>query len=44
MSERIQFTCKDCGEEVDREPYSIDVDGLTPVRCTTCTLDRMAER
>lgn len=40
---RIQFTCKDCGKEVDREPHHMDVDGLTPVRCSTCTLERMAE-
>lgn len=40
---RIQFTCKDCGKDVDREPHQMDVPGLTPVRCATCTLDRMAE-
>lgn len=42
-SDRIQFTCKDCGKEVDREPHHMDVDGMTPVRCSNCTLERMAE-
>lgn len=41
---RIQFTCMDCGEEVDREPHQLDVPGLTPSRCTSCTFDRMGER
>lgn len=42
-TERIQFTCKDCGKEVDRPRRDIDVPGLPPVRCGSCTLERMAE-
>jgi len=42
MADRIQFTCKDCGKEVDREPHSMDIDGLTPVRCAECTMEQMA--
>jgi endogenous inhibitor of DNA gyrase (YacG/DUF329 family) len=43
MSRRIKFTCKDCGEDVDREPNTMDRPGYTPARCVSCTLDRMAE-
>ncbi|MFB6198951.1 MAG: hypothetical protein ABEI52_11910 [Halobacteriaceae archaeon] len=42
MPDRIQFTCKDCGKEVDREPHSMDIDGLTPVRCAECAMKQMA--
>lgn len=42
MTDRIQFTCKDCGKEVDREPNSMDIDGIAPVRCAECTMKRMA--
>jgi len=28
----------------DRETHNMDVEGLVPQRCATCTLDRMAER
>jgi DNA-directed RNA polymerase subunit RPC12/RpoP len=40
---RIQFTCIDCGKDVDREPHKMDVEGLTPKRCAQCVFDRMAE-
>jgi hypothetical protein len=40
-SERIQFVCKECGEEVDREPHQMDVDGLTPCRCASCVMEMM---
>jgi DNA-directed RNA polymerase subunit RPC12/RpoP len=39
--QRVQFTCMDCGKEVDREPTDIDVPGLTPQRCFQCTLEAM---
>lgn len=42
-TERIQFTCIDCGGEVDREPNKMDVPGLTPRRCAMCTFRRMEE-
>lgn len=42
--DRIQFTCNDCGEEVDREPNKMDIPGMTPQRCVSCTMDRMGGR
>lgn len=41
--EWIEFDCKDCGEHISRPPHQMDSPGLTPVRCSTCALDRMAE-
>jgi hypothetical protein len=39
---RVQFTCTDCGETVDREANQMDVPGLTPTRCVSCTMERLA--
>jgi hypothetical protein len=39
----IEFDCKDCDKHVSRPPSQMDIDGLTPVRCASCTLERMAE-
>jgi hypothetical protein len=39
----IKFECIDCGENISRPPHQMDVDGLTPKRCASCTFDRMAE-
>jgi len=43
-SDRVQFVCSDCDENIARETHDMDVKGLVPQRCATCTLDRMAER
>jgi hypothetical protein len=41
----VSFECIDCGESVTRpRKDGIDIDGLTPKRCGSCTLERMAER
>lgn len=40
----VDFECSDCGERVIRpRKDDVDIPGLTPQRCGTCTLDRMAE-
>jgi len=39
--EKIEFTCSDCGEAVEREPNQLDIPGLTPNRCVSCTMDQM---
>jgi len=39
--EKIEFTCSDCGEEVEREPNQLDIPGVTPKRCVSCTMDQM---
>lgn len=41
--DRVEFTCNDCGEHTNRERHQMDVEGLTPQRCASCTLNRMAE-
>jgi len=41
--ERVQFTCMDCGTEVDREPNDMDIPGLTPRRCPECVAQKMGE-
>lgn len=41
--DRVEFTCSDCGEHVNRERHQMDVEGIPPKRCATCTLGRMAE-
>lgn len=37
----VEFECSDCGEHVERERHQMDLPGLTPGRCTSCTFDRM---
>lgn len=41
---RVEFDCIDCGEHIERERHNMDIPGLTPSRCTSCTFDRMAKR
>jgi hypothetical protein len=41
-ADRIEFACSVCGEHIDRESSSIDIKGLVPQRCATCTLERLA--
>jgi hypothetical protein len=41
--DRVEFSCNDCGEHRNRKVNQMDVEGLTPQRCASCTLDRMAE-
>lgn len=42
-TDRVEFTCTDCGEHVNRERHQMDVRGIAPKRCASCTLGRMAE-
>jgi len=40
----VDFECVDCGKSVVRpRNENVDIEGVTPVRCGSCTLDRMAE-
>jgi len=39
--DRVEFTCGDCGEHFARERNSIDLKGVTPERCATCTPEAM---
>jgi len=39
----VEFECIDCGDHILRERHKMDIDGLTPKRCTSCTFDRMSE-
>jgi len=42
-TDRVEFTCMDCDEHVNRDRHSMDIEGIAPSRCASCTLDRMAE-
>jgi len=42
--DRVGYVCNDCGEIVKRTIGGMDIEGIAPKRCGTCTLDRMAER
>lgn len=37
----IEFECMDCGEHISRPERGVDLPGLTPKRCTSCTLEAM---
>jgi len=38
----VEFDCNDCGKHVVRlRNDSIDIDGIAPVRCGSCTLEKM---
>jgi len=41
---RVEFECIDCGEHIERERHQMDIPGMTPQRCTSCTFDRMGGR
>jgi len=41
---RVEFDCIDCGDHVERERHQMDIPGMTPQRCTSCTFDRMGEK
>lgn len=41
--DRVEFNCRDCDEHVNRERHQMDIKGIAPRRCATCTLNRMAE-
>lgn len=41
---RVEFECTDCGEQIERERHQMDIPGMTPQRCTSCTFDRMGEK
>lgn len=40
---RVEFECSDCGDHIVRERHQMDIPGVTPQRCTSCTFDRMGE-
>lgn len=42
--DRVAFQCSDCHEVVKRPAGGIDIEGIAPQRCGSCTLDRMAEQ
>lgn len=42
--DRVEYECIDCEEHVNREQHSMDIDGIVPSRCSSCTLARMAEQ
>lgn len=37
----VEFECSDCGEHIKRDRNHMDVAGMTPSRCTSCTMNRM---
>lgn len=41
--DRVEYVCIDCHEHVNRDSHELDIEGIAPKRCTTCTLDRMAD-
>lgn len=41
---RVEFECTDCGEQIERERHQMDIPGLTPQRCTSCTFNKMGGR
>lgn len=41
-TDRVEFTCSDCEEHIDRERHQMDVAGVPPARCASCTMERMA--
>jgi peptide subunit release factor 1 (eRF1) len=42
-SDRVKYTCDDCGKHVNRETHQMEIVGVPPSRCVSCTFDRMAE-
>ena len=42
-SDRVAFECIDCHETIDRTTHQMDITGIAPRRCATCTLEAMAE-
>jgi hypothetical protein len=41
--DRVEFTCIDCGEHKNREASDMEIVGVAPQRCWTCTLNKMAQ-
>jgi DNA-directed RNA polymerase subunit RPC12/RpoP len=41
--DKVEYVCSDCGEHQNRETNQIDIEGMPPGRCVSCTFDRMAE-
>jgi DNA-directed RNA polymerase subunit RPC12/RpoP len=37
----VEYECSDCGKQVERERHDLDLPGVTPQRCTSCTFDKM---
>ena len=43
--DRVGYVCNDCGEIVKRTVTDdIDIEGIAPKRCGSCTLTAMAQR
>jgi hypothetical protein len=40
--ELIEFVCSDCNEYIKRKPNKVDIPGVPPSRCVSCTLSRMS--
>jgi hypothetical protein len=41
--DRVEHECIDCGEHVNRQAHDMDIEGIAPKRCFSCTLGAMAE-
>jgi len=39
--DRVVFVCTDCGELKNRAVHQMDVEGIRPSRCVSCTFERM---
>jgi len=42
-ADRVVHVCTDCGEIVNRTVSEVDLVGVAPVRCGSCTLDAMTQ-
>jgi len=41
-TDRVAYICSDCGTVVYRTVGGLDIEGIPPQRCGSCTLDAMA--
>jgi hypothetical protein len=41
--DRVEFTCIDCDDHKNREVHQMDIAGIPPKRCASCTLRRVPE-
>jgi hypothetical protein len=39
----VEFECTDCGDYIKRERHQMDIPGMTPQRCASCTLNKMGQ-
>ena len=40
-SDRLAFECIDCREPQDRDAHQMDIVGIAPARCASCTFEKM---